>query len=783
MYRRVMLSGLGVLALPLIAIVLIAAIMFPAAIGGQVAMDIKGRLCTSQTTADATTAADTDTTGMAADTGSMEGWVKRYGRLAFDTGRKYGIPYEAILGQGALESGWGQNTPPNSHNYFGIKKWKDGPSVRANGWDWQAYSSDAAGFDGYGDFIVSNSLYRQALQYPGDPHQYLVELRKAGYTTDDGYVEQTWGLTQSITAYIKAHNLYPPSNQVKPDRPKPSLNGGDQANDDPIVRNASDTSAGIPAECCDDKSNGTTTTAQYGAIGDAPARTGDYSWLCSSMHVCKPGDKGAYNYAAFNAHGYQCTWYAWIRLAMVHGIQGWTTGGANSWNPQAEANGGDIWKRAQNLPGWTVSDTPQPGDGASGWPTGGYGSYGHVAVVEEVRSDPSGWKIRISEGNVISASRGGKNCLGGSLGGCWNGYNGSKWMTKTQVNANQVHFFRYQSWKSTDRATGGTANAVTASAKTSPTPIGGAPAVVGWSEDDAERQFGGGQGPNNVCAPYAYGQCTWWACMREHMIGNTTGSYWGNGEAWVRSAVANGWKQGVIAPGGVVSFTPGSIDTYADGTRGGYAHHATAGHVAVVESVDTTAKTFTTSEKGSGSRVYSHTYSYAPLPGNMSAAAPPSAKGGATAIGGSVSGASAADTGQSTDAADTNCKVADQSTVTQAGQATIVSPSDGIKATPEKAKAIAKSLMPTFFPNASSGEYDCVVWVFEHESGWKWDADNPRSDAYGIPQANPGDKMADMGSDWRTNATTQLKWGLTYMKERYGTPCQAKSFWQAHNWY
>jgi hypothetical protein len=30
---------------------------------------------------------------------------------------------------------------------------------------------------------------------------------------------------------------------------------------------------------------------------------------------------------------------------------------------------------------------------------------------------------------------------------------------------------------------------------------------------------------------------------------------------------------------------------------------------------------------------------------------------------------------------------------------------------------------------------------------------------------------------------TQVRWGLSYMNSRYGSPCGAWSFWQSHNWY
>jgi hypothetical protein len=65
--------------------------------------------------------------------------------------------------------------------------------------------------------------------------------------------------------------------------------------------------------------------------------------------------------------------------------------------------------------------------------------------------------------------------------------------------------------------------------------------------------------------------------------------------------------------------------------------------------------------------------------------------------------------------------------------------------------------------------------LWEQESTWNVYAENPASGAYGIPQSLPGDKMATAGADWQTNPTTQIKWGLGYIKSVYGTPCGA---WQ-----
>ncbi|MFE6493416.1 hypothetical protein [Streptomyces sp. NPDC057748] len=77
--------------------------------------------------------------------------------------------------------------------------------------------------------------------------------------------------------------------------------------------------------------------------------------------------------------------------------------------------------------------------------------------------------------------------------------------------------------------------------------------------------------------------------------------------------------------------------------------------------------------------------------------------------------------------------------------------------------------------------------LWQGESGWRWNASNPSSGAYGIPQSLPGSKMASAGADWRTNPSTQIKWGLGYIKNRpdYGSPAAAYSKWlsRSPHWY
>lgn len=83
----------------------------------------------------------------------------------------------------------------------------------------------------------------------------------------------------------------------------------------------------------------------------------------------------------------------------------------------------------------------------------------------------------------------------------------------------------------------------------------------------------------------------------------------------------------------------------------------------------------------------------------------------------------------------------------------------------------------------SAGQLGCFDSIIARESGWNVHAVNPSSGAYGLPQALPGDKMASAGPDWQNNPTTQIRWALGYMNGRYGSPCGAWGFWQAHGWY
>jgi len=96
-------------------------------------------------------------------------------------------------------------------------------------------------------------------------------------------------------------------------------------------------------------------------------------------------------------------------------------------------------------------------------------------------------------------------------------------------------------------------------------------------------------------------------------------------------------------------------------------------------------------------------------------------------------------------------------------------------------QTLARALMPQY--GMSTSQFGCLDNIWSQESNWNVHADNPNSSAYGIPQALPGSKMSSAGPDWQNNAETQIRWGLNYIKERYGSACSAWSFKQGHGWY
>ena len=133
-------------------------------------------------------------------------FVDRFKDAAVAAAEATGLPARVILGQAALESGWGKHevrdtAGTGSHNLFGIKagpSWT-GATVDAvttevvNGvaqkvvQKFRAYASYADSFIDYAKMVANNPRYEKAMQAAGDAMKYASEMGKSGYATDPNY--------------------------------------------------------------------------------------------------------------------------------------------------------------------------------------------------------------------------------------------------------------------------------------------------------------------------------------------------------------------------------------------------------------------------------------------------------------------------------------------------------------------------------------------------------------------------------------------------------------------
>ena len=123
-------------------------------------------------------------------------------------------------------------------------------------------------------------------------------------------------------------------------------------------------------------------------------------------------------------------------------------------------------------------------------------------------------------------------------------------------------------------------------------------------------------------------------------------------------------------------------------------------------------------------------------------------------------------------------RIAQSKQVTSRG-GTSVRAATGTKA---EYQAYAKNLCINTY-GWTENDFNCLVKLWERESNWNPNAHNKSSGAHGICQALPASKMASEGSDYMTNYKTQIRWGLKYIKNRYGTPANAWAHSQQKGWY
>ena len=79
-------------------------------------------------------------------------------------------------------------------------------------------------------------------------------------------------------------------------------------------------------------------------------------------------------------------------------------------------------------------------------------------------------------------------------------------------------------------------------------------------------------------------------------------------------------------------------------------------------------------------------------------------------------------------------------------------------------------------------QFSCLEQLWERESGWNPNAQNPTSTAYGIAQFLDS-TWAGTGIAKTSDPYRQIDAGLIYIENRYGSPCAAWDHFQANNWY
>lgn len=137
----------------------------------------------------------------------------------------------------------------------------------------------------------------------------------------------------------------------------------------------------------------------------------------------------------------------------------------------------------------------------------------------------------------------------------------------------------------------------------------------------------------------------------------------------------------------------------------------------------------------------------------------------------------------------TKSKVTTKKKITKKATKKVVNKTTTKKTTPRvvswsksEYQAYAKNLVINTY-GWTEYDFQCLVKLWNRESGWNPNAHNKSSGAHGIPQSLPASKMKSEGSDYYTNGYTQIRWGLKYIKSRYGSPSKAWAHSQRKGWY
>ncbi|MEW6989331.1 flagellar assembly peptidoglycan hydrolase FlgJ [Colwelliaceae bacterium 6441] len=136
--------------------------------------------------------------------------------------KKLNIPFEVVIAQAALETGWGQKVIKteqgnSSNNLFNIKadsrwsgdkthketlEYQQGAMVKKRE-PFRVYQNIGESINDYINFLSKSERYQDALKQTGNVEQFLHNLQGAGYATDPNYANKIMGTLRTVTSLIK----------------------------------------------------------------------------------------------------------------------------------------------------------------------------------------------------------------------------------------------------------------------------------------------------------------------------------------------------------------------------------------------------------------------------------------------------------------------------------------------------------------------------------------------------------------------------------------------------
>jgi murein DD-endopeptidase MepM/ murein hydrolase activator NlpD len=165
-------------------------------------------------------------------TGTAQSFTDAYIQHAYDVSQKSGVPWEIIMGQASLESGWGQSTLSSQYfNFFGIKaKDSDPPDQKTPPLPtiecdprgcapatavFRKYTSPTDSFNDHARLMLTER-YLPALQFQHDPRQYVTAIWKAGYATDLNYANKVMSRVDAVITALGSRygTTYKPSSEL-----------------------------------------------------------------------------------------------------------------------------------------------------------------------------------------------------------------------------------------------------------------------------------------------------------------------------------------------------------------------------------------------------------------------------------------------------------------------------------------------------------------------------------------------------------------------------------------